>query len=537
MKNKKLLVTLVGASSTLIAIGVIGFAAKKSARQLEKVQANQVDLVSRLCGGTTSGDVRSFVKDDYEFKFQFHDVTFGADYLSIAPGGYLRNVTALNGLQSVSFGSASDKLAVSAGKLTSNGIERYHYFGKDYDATRISDTYSFTSRESSHIVIQNIDDSNPALINEMSLDYSCEGTIDTPTVESLAGAYDNYTWDFLGGGSQSTPFLIRNTEEWEKFTVTYQKNYTGFYFKLMNDITVTTAQTKNFIGHFDGNNHTITANISGESDGFGLFCGLSGVGSIYNLTVAGSVTSTSTNVGGIVGIMKDARNVVSNCVNKAAITGKHDFGPGIGGVVGKAQAGTIDGCVNESSSFTTTGDTTGACIGGILGSAYYQNADFAVTVSNCKNLGSITSEKDDIGGIIGFANGSGSTAVLTLVLENCQNGDDTHSPIITGRNHVGGVIGNAYQKCLQDLNSCYVKNCKNYGKAVSTASSGYKTGGIAGTSNIAVLDCDNYGEVTNSDASAHPTTLIANGGLGWIVGNRNTYCNNNSSGNTNHYSV
>lgn len=536
--TKKGLLSVVGGSSLIVAsLGAVIFASRLQSMPFQKADANQIDLVTRLCGGTTTGDVRSFIKDDFEFKFQFSNVTFGADYIAIAPGGYLRNVTAINGLESITFGSANDDLAVSAGKLTSNGIERYHYFGRDYDATKISDTYSFTSRASSHIVLQNIDDSDPVMINEMNINYSCEGTVDTPTLESLAGAYDNYTWDFLGGGSEDTPFLIRNTAEWEKFTVTYQKNYTGFYFKLMNDITVTTAQTKNFIGHFDGNNHTITANISGESDGFGLFCGLSGVGSVTNLILEGSVSSTSTNVGGIVGIMKDSRNIVSNCINRAAISGKHDFGPGIGGVVGKAQGGLIDNCINESSNFTTTGDTTGACIGGVLGSAYYQSSDFAVTVTNCKNFGNIASQKDDIGGIIGFANGSGTTAVLTLVVENCQNGDATHQPTITGNNHVGGIIGNAYQKCLQDLTKCYVKNCQNYGKVVSVAASGFKTGGIAGTSNIAVLDCDNYGEVTNSAGSTHPTALIASGGMGWIIGNRNTYCNNNSSGNTNHYSA
>ena len=536
--RKKLFVLATSTGVIAASLAAVILASKASSNKFEKVEANQIDLVSRLCGGSTNGNVRSFIKDDFEFKFEFQGVTFGADYIAIASGGYLRNITAINGLQSITFGSASDKLAVSAGKLTSNGIERYHFYGKDYDATKISDSYSFTSRASSHFTIKNIDDENSALINAMDLDYSCEGDIETPDLASLEGAYDNYTWDFLGGGSEETPFLIRNVAEWEKFTVTYQKNYTGFYFKLMSDISVTTAQTKNFIGHFDGNNHVITANISGDTDGFGLFCGLSGVGSVSNLILEGSVTSTNKNVGGIVGIMKDERNIVSNCINRASVSGAHDFGPGIGGVVGQSQGGLIENCINESSNIaSTSGDAAGACIGGVLGSAYYTSKNYAVTVRNCKNFGSITSAKDDIGGVIGFANGSGSTAVLTLVVENCQNGDETHQPTITGNNHVGGVIGNAYQKCLQDYTQCYIKDCVNYGTVVSVASSNYKTGGIAGTSNIAVLDCDNYGNVTNSAGSASATDLLGGGKLGWIVGNHNTYCKNNSSGNVNHYSA
>ena len=536
MKNKgRGLAAIIGGTTLAFSVVSAMIIATRNQEQF-KSKAEQIDLVTRLCGGSTDGNIRSFVKDGYTFSFQFSNVTFGTDTITIAAGGYLRCITAFNGLQSIDFGEKLTDLAVSAGKYTSNGVERYHYFAKDYDVDKLDTSYSFASRESSHFALQALD--NPVTISSMDVNYSCSGSIDTPTIESLGAGYDNYTWDFKGGGSSSTPFLIENTADWTKFTVTYLKNYTGFYFKLMNDISVTTNNTKSFMGHFDGNGHIITANISGDNDVFGLFNKLDGVGTITNLILEGSVSSTGIDVGGIVGTMTDSRNVVSYCTNRASVVGKRDFGPGVGGVVGRATGGTIDNCINESSNISTSGgDTSAACIGGILGSAYYTSKDYAVTVTNCKNFGSITSANDDIGGIVGFANGSGSSSVLTLVIEGCQNGDETHHPVITGNNHVGGIIGNAYQKCLQDVTQCYIKSCKNYGTSVSVASSGYKTGGIAGTSNIPILNCDNYGDVTNSAASAHPTALIGSGGLGWIVGNKNTYCNNNSSGNANHYSV
>ena len=526
--TKKGLLSVVGGSGLIIAsLGAVVFASRLSITPFQKAQANQIDLVTRLCGGTTTGDVRSFIKDDFEFKFQFSNVTFGADYIAIAPGGYLRNVTAINGLESIVFGSANDDLAVSAGKLTSNGIERYHYFGRDYDATKISDTYSFTSRASSHIVLQNIDDADPVMINSMNLNYSCEGTVECT---SLEGAFDNYTWDLLGGGSESTPYLIRNTAEWEKFTVTYQKNYTGFHLKLTNDISVTTAQLKEFKGHFDGGGHTITANLSGTTAKFGLFATLGGVGSVSNLTVQGTISTTGVDAGGIVGYMSDTRNAVTNCVNKASVTGKFTFGNGIGGIVGRAIAGSIINCVNESSSLNATGttkNTNGVGIGGILGSSYDSGGGASTTITGCKNLGSLSTECSYIGGIVGFANKT------TIVIENCSNGDETHTPAISGYQEVGGIIGSTNSDTVQD--GSYITGCKNYGTVKTTATSGHVTGGIAGQSYVPVIDCDNYGEVLETTGSTNPTALMGSGSMGWIVGKVAGACSTGSSNNNNHF--
>ena len=531
MKKKVFLAVFGSAGLIAASLSTALLTSRLSKNQFAKAKAEQIDLVARLCGGSSDNGVRSFVKDDFEFKFQFQDVTFGADYISIAPGGYLRNVTAINGLESITFGSANENLAVSAGKLTINGIERYHFFSKEYDVTKIADSYSFTSRESSHIVLQNIDDTTPVVINEMNLNYSCEGTVDTPTVESLATAYDNYTWDFLGGGSESTPFLIRNTAEWEKFTVTYQKNYTGFHFKLMNDITVTTAQEKDFKGHFDGGNHTITANISSTSDVFGLFCTLDGVGTIKDLTLEGSVVTTGADVGGIVGTMRDTRNSVTNCVNKASVTGKFSFGNGIGGIVGRAVAGSIINCVNESSSLNATGTTkpsNGVCVGGILGSSYINSGVASTTITGCKNFGSLSTECSYIGGIVGFANRT------ALVIENCQNGDETHHPVISGYQQVAGILGSANSNI--DQTNSLIDGCKNYGTVRSIAASGYNTGGIIGQAYCPVTNCDNYGEVVETTGSTHPTAVVGSG-LGWIIGKAAGAGSTGSSNNNNHYTV
>lgn len=526
-------------SGTTLALSVVSAMVIATRNQEQfKSKAEQIDLVTRLCGGSSDGDVRSFVKDGYTFSFQFSNVTFGADTITIAAGGYLRCITAFNGLQSIDFGETLSDLAVSAGKKTSNGIERYHYFAKDYDVDKLASSYSFTSRTSSHFALQALD--NAVVISSMDVNYSCSGDIDTPTKESLGDGYDNYTWVFKGGGSETTPFLIENTADWTNFTVTYTKNYVGFYFKLMNDISVTTNQASAFKGHFDGNGHTITATLSGSQNTYGLFNELDGVGSIENLTVAGSVTTTGTDAGGIVGQLRDSRNYVANCTNQASVQGKFSFGNGIGGIVGRAIAGTITNCVNESSDISASSiknTSSGVCVGGILGSAYYTTADFSVTITGCVNYGSLTTTASYIGGIVGFVNGSGSSVYATVKIENCSNGDETHTPTITGYAKVGGILGASNSKAKQDADTCYIKGCSNYGTIVSVATSSYETGGIVGNSYMPVINSNNYGLVKDSGNTVQPTALIGSGGLGWIIGKPNGIASSSSSGNANYYGV
>ena len=143
MKNKgRGLAAIIGGTTLALSVVSAMVIATRNQEQF-KSKAEQIDLVTRLCGGSTDGNIRSFVKDGYTFSFQFSNVTFGTDTITIAAGGYLRCITAFNGLQSIDFGEKLTDLAVSAGKYTSNGVERYHYFAKDYDVDRLDSSYSF----------------------------------------------------------------------------------------------------------------------------------------------------------------------------------------------------------------------------------------------------------------------------------------------------------------------------------------------------------------------------------------------------------
>jgi len=66
-----------------------------------------------------------------------------------------------------------------------------------------------------------------------------------------------------GSGSAESPYLISSETDWNTFAsnVNGSTTYSSNYFKLTNDISVTTmvgVSGHTFNGTFDGNNHTIT---------------------------------------------------------------------------------------------------------------------------------------------------------------------------------------------------------------------------------------------------------------------------------------
>ena len=65
---------------------------------------------------------------------------------------------------------------------------------------------------------------------------------------------------YSGSGTSSNPYLIQNVSDWNTFAaeVAGGQTYSGVYFKLMTNISVTTMAgsfERPFAGTFDGNNH------------------------------------------------------------------------------------------------------------------------------------------------------------------------------------------------------------------------------------------------------------------------------------------
>lgn len=207
-------------------------------------------------------------------------------------------------------------------------------------------------------------------------------------------------------------------------------NLSGVSFYLANDIALTGAWTPVgnaasypgdfFAGTFDGCGHTISGlNVQGR----GLFAAINQA-AIRNLNVSGTVNSTVSYVGGIVG--KVQAGTIENCSFSGSVSSSKSkaYVGGIAGGLNSANV-TISGCAN-------TADVTGGYAGGILG--FWKTA---ATIQNCYNTGSITGS-DKAGGIVG--------QLSSGTIENCYS--------------IGDIGGKASQKGgIFAFSSATVKNC------------------------------------------------------------------------------
>ena len=191
-----------------------------------------------------------------------------------------------------------------------------------------------------------------------------------------------------------------------------------------------------YSGTFNGNGHTISGlNVTGEFAYSGLF-GYTEGAAIRDLTVAGKVTSTSTDsstaVGGIIGRAKGS--TIENCGNLCAVTAPAGH---TGGIVGYAaymddSSGWITGCYNAGK--ISGGDYAGGIVG-----THYDN----MFIYDCYNVGAISGNRA-IGGIAG----SGSFVMLF----NCYNAGIVVCP--GGTATPGGLFGS---RSGQVRNSYYLK--------------------------------------------------------------------------------
>ena len=184
------------------------------------------------------------------------------------------------------------------------------------------------------------------------------------------------------GGADSAPTAISDADGFRDMDAS------GSY-KLTADITVTEPYAYDFSGTFDGNGHTVTLEISGDSDYQALFAKLAAGAVVKNVMVDGEVTGTD-NIGGIAGIATNATIIA--CANKATVaaTGRY-----VGGLVGKGTGLTMTSCYNQGAVSSTR--TRPINMGGIAG-----YVDGGASVENCYNTGSITGSGSNTAAVVGW---------------------------------------------------------------------------------------------------------------------------------------
>lgn len=163
----------------------------------------------------------------------------------------------------------------------------------------------------------------------------------------------------------------------------------GGNYQLTADITVTAPYANDFAdfsGTFDGNGHTVTLEISGDSDYQALFAKLAAGAVVKNVTVEGKVTGKKC-VAGIAGQAIDA--TITGCANKAGILATDRY---VGGIAAESKNTSISNCYNRGTISSSRTDF-GVCLGGIVGNAT-NNTGGGTTVTNCYSIGTISATAD-----------------------------------------------------------------------------------------------------------------------------------------------
>ena len=256
---------------------------------------------------------------------------------------------------------------------------------------------------------------------------------------------------FAGGGTSTNPYQIKTAEDmWNLSRISAGKNYgSGLYFKLMNNIDLSAKVWQPicyngyatnwpgawyaFGGTFDGNGKTITinGNLSGNGFSFGLFAGLSGT--VKNLTINGTI------------------NTNGFC----------------GAVAGRAFNGALVEGVTSNVNITANNNSIGGLIGVVDNNA-------TLTVNNCKNTGTITTNSSTstmVGGLVG---GGWATIIVT---------NSTNTGNVTAGARVGGIVG---EICKGDYPNCSVTGCSNSGTIKAGTTVATVDNGVYNNTNLGV---------------------------------------------------
>lgn len=238
-----------------------------------------------------------------------------------------------------------------------------------------------------------------------------------------------------------TPVTTYNAELQSNITIDEDWTPIGVYTNASSQVP--------YVGEFKGNNNTIKFDdtVSINSQAAGLFGAISDGCNIYNLIIDGNIQSSSDSslyAGGIVGVANGGS--VQNCVNKAKIQNASSAG----GIAGKAQNTSFNGCVN-------LGEITGTSYSaGIVGAAVA-----STSINLCINVGKLTSSATACG--ISGNVPAGITVqncinLGTLSATDCIYGISSGSGTISSNISAGKFEGTVLKSCYAVSSSASNKN-------------------------------------------------------------------------------
>lgn len=286
-----------------------------------------------------------------------------------------------------------------------------------------------------------------------------------------------------------------------------------------------------FSGVFNGNNHTISANLQAKNRDMGIFG--TNTGSIENLTLNGSIilhideseecslgltavnmgnisacinnasisssienikaynngSSRYTYIGGIAGQMYAVnRNLkITNCINNGSINctnNSAEYRYAVGGICASIMTDSgveINSCTNTAN--IVVASEAYAMVGGIAGGIMnIENVQNSTVIKNCANISNnsainITKCVDGSGGGI-------AGIFLNSQVMNCYNTQDIITPLESKTCYSGGIVGGTEDSWpIEHIEK--IENCVNTGKNITGKSTNSIVPGLSsGTANF-----------------------------------------------------
>ena len=318
-----------------------------------------------------------------------------------------------------------------------------------------------------------------------------------------------------GDGSKADPYVISTEKNLRKFaaaTVNGKHTTTGNYYKLGDDITLTSEWTpiRNFAGSFDGDGHTISGMTIGTEESplnkteVGFFDNLAANASVQNLNITGAAIYAKTSgtldntAGGVLaGAVKSAK--INNCTVQGSMVSVNagNFAY-TGGLIGKIEGDTY--VTNSIADVPVKAVSTSNAVfaGGLIGNASGSNL-----VANCAALGNVTANgvnsqynNSAVGGLIGYA---------SFLVENCYAaGNVTLTSDTTYPAYIGALIGNQGGGVAVD--SYYDTGC-----VLTINDTAAET--VAAVGNVKKWDSSDKNQVTAEDTDAKEFAATMNNGI------------------------
>lgn len=328
--------------------------------------------------------------------------------------------------------------------------------GETYTFTLVPETYSYRIQRKGYKSIRGT--------------VTMDGTEKTIAAEWTAlTAWDGSVAEsFSGSGTETDPYLIESGAELAYLSKFCAEggNTSGLYYELTADIDlannvftpIAPSSTNQFKGIFNGAGNTISnLKIDRTESLSGLFGRVNGA-TIQDLTIDhATITSTSGNVGALVGAAYGTCTIADCVVKNSSVTGGSNLTGGLIGYSGTA--------VTKCAVIDTTVSGT-KYVGGLI-------AQVGKAVTECYTLHvTVTATGDYAGGLIGGGNASD--------IANCF----VRGGSVTGDGYVGGVIGDggSYSKA---------KIKTTYAVADVTAGTG-EFGPLAGGSYVTITTASSF---------------------------------------------